>query len=93
MGKIDLQKYWIDHTIVTDEMVVELKNELKLEHYEGLMIVKNKNHVQTFNEPIPEGFVAWLIVDKRLPRMTGYFLNNSNVCYTTPDGKEGRRRE
>jgi len=92
MGKIDLQKYWTDHTVVTDEMVVELKNELKLEPYEGLMIAHAENHVKTFNEPIPEGFVAWLIVDKRLPRMTGYFLNNSNVCYTTLDGKEGRRR-
>jgi len=93
MGKINLQKHWTDHTVVTDEMVVELKNELKLEHYEGLMIAHADKHVMTFNEPIPEGFVAWLIVDKRLPRMTGYFLNNSNVCYTTPDGKEGRRRK
>tara|TARA_B100001996_G_scaffold321279_1_gene265692 strand:+ start:63 stop:344 length:282 start_codon:yes stop_codon:yes gene_type:complete len=93
MGKIDLQKYWTDHTVVTDEMVVELKNELKLEPYEGLMIVYDEKHVMAFNEPIPEGFVAWLIVDRRLPRMDGYFLNDSNICYTTPDGKEGRRRE
>lgn len=93
MGKLDLQKHWTDHSVVTDEMVVELKNELKLEPYEGLMIVYDEKHVMAFNEPIPEGFVAWLIVDKRLPTLTEYFLNNSNVCYTTPDGKEGRRRE
>ena len=93
MGKINLQKHWTDHTVVTDEMVVELKNELKLKPYEGLMIAHAEKHVMAFNEPIPEGFVAWLIVDRRLPRMTGYFLNNSNVCYTTPDGKEGSRRE
>ena len=93
MGKIDLQKYWTDHSVVTDEMVAELKNELKLEPYEGLMIVYDEKHVMAFNEPIPEGFVAWLIVDKRLPIMTGYFLNDSNVCYTTSDGKQGRRRK
>ncbi len=93
MGKIDLQQYWTDHTVVTDEMVAELKNELKLEPYEGLMIAHAEKHVMAFNEPIPEGFVAWLIVDKRLPIMTGYFLNDSNVCYTTPDGKQGRRRK
>ena len=92
MGKIDLQQYWEDHSVVTDQMVMDLKEELKIKPYEGLMIVKNEKHAMAFNEPIPEGFVAWLIVDKRLPRMTGYFLNNSNVCYTTPDGKEGRRR-
>ena len=67
MGKIDLQKYWTDHTVVTDEMVVELKNELKLESYEGLMIAHADKHVMAFNESIPEGFVAWLIVDRRLP--------------------------
>ena len=88
MGKIDLQKYWKDHSIVTDEMVVKLKSELGLKNYEGLIIVKNKNHVQTFNEPIPDGFVAWLIVDKRLPRMDWYLLNSNNVCYTTPYGKK-----
>jgi len=93
MGKIDLQQYWIDHTVVTDEMVAELKNELKLKPYESLMIAHAEKHVMAFNEPIPEGFVAWLIVDRRLPRMTGYFLNNSNICYTTPYGENGRRRK
>ena len=93
MDKIDLQKYWKDHSIVTDEMVIDLKEELKIKPYEGLIIVKNKNHVQTFNEPIPDGFVAWLIVDKRLPRMDWYLLNDSNVCYTTPYGENGRRRK
>ena len=92
MSKINLQEFWEDHSIVTDEMVIELKDELKIKPYEALMIVKNENHEKVFKEPIPNGFVAWLIVDKRLPRMTGYFLNNSNVCYTTPDGKKGRRR-
>ena len=38
-------------------------------------------------------YIDGVIIDKRLPRMSGYFLNNSNVCYTTPDGNQGRRRE
>lgn len=93
MSIVDLQKYWTDHSVVTDQMVMDLKEELKIKPYEGLMIVKNENHEKAFNEPIPEGFVAWLIVDKRLPKMTGYFLNDTNVCYTTPYGKQGRRRK
>ena len=93
MGKIDLQKHWTDHSVVTDEMVEELKNELKLKPYEGLMIAHAEKHEMAFNESIPEGFVAWLIVDRRLPRMTGYFLNDSNICYTTPYGENGRRRK
>lgn len=93
MDKIDLQKNWEDHSVVTDQMVMDLKEELKIKPYEGLMIVKNEKHVMAFKEPIPEGFVAWLIVDRRLPRMDGYFLNDSNVCYTTPYGENGMRRK
>lgn len=93
MSIVDLQKYWTDHSVVTDQMVMDLKEELKIKPYEGLMIVKNENHEKAFNESIPEGFVAWLIVDKRIPRMTGYFLNDSNVCYTTPYGENGMRRK
>ena len=59
---------------INDFLLKSLKEELKIKPYEGLMIVKNDDHVKAFNEPIPEGFVAWLIVDKRIPRMTGYFL-------------------
>ena len=83
MSIVDLQKYWTDHSVVTDQMVMDLKEELKVKPYEGLMIVKNENHVKAFNEPIPEGFVAWLIVDKRLPTLTEYFLNNSIVQLCT----------
>ena len=93
MSIVDLQKYWTDHSVVTDQMVMDLKEELKIKPYEGLMIVKNENHEKAFKEPIPEGFVAWLIVDNRIPRMTGYFLNDSNVCYTTPYGENGMRRK
>ena len=93
MSIVDLQKYWTDHSVVTDQMVMDLKEELKVKPYEGLMIVHNDDHVKAFNETIPEGFVAWLIVDKRIPRMTGYFLNDNNVCYTTPYGENGMRRK
>tara|TARA_X000000950_G_scaffold222937_1_gene268583 strand:- start:4534 stop:4815 length:282 start_codon:yes stop_codon:yes gene_type:complete len=93
MSIVDLQKYWTDHSVVTDQMVMDLKEELKIKPYEGLMIVKNENHEKAFKEPIPEGFVAWLIVDNRIPRMTGYFLNDDNVCYTTPYGENGMRRK
>ena len=90
---MDLQQYWTNHDIVTNAMVIELKDELNVKPYEGLMIVSEDNHHKAFEQSIPEGFVAWLIVDKRLPKMTGYFLNDSNVVYTTPDGKRGRRRK
>ena len=93
MSIVDLQKYWTDHSVVTDQMVMDLKEELKVKPYEGLIIVHNDDHVKAFNKPIPEGFVAWLIVDKRIPRMTGYFLNDDNVCYTTPYGENGMRRK
>jgi len=44
MSKINLQEFWEDHSIVTDEMVIELKDELKIKPYESLMIVKKENH-------------------------------------------------
>ena len=94
-SKIELQKYWDDKNSeeITDQMVMDLKEELKVKPYEGLMIVHNDDHVKFFNEPIPEGFVAWLIVDKRIPKMDGYFLKDDNVCYTTPYGENGMRRK
>ena len=92
-SKVELQKHWKNHSLVTDQMVMDLKEELKVKPYEGLMIVHNDDHVKVFNEPIPEGFVAWFIVDKRIPRMTGYYLNDDNVCYTTPYGENGMRRK
>lgn len=92
-SKIDLQKNWTDHTVVTDEMVMNLKEELKIKPYEGLMIVKNENHEKAFKESIPEGFVAWLIIDRRIPKMDVYYLNDDNVCYTTPYGENGMRRK
>ena len=52
MGKIDLQQYWTDHTVVTDEMVAELKNELKLKPYEGLMIAHAEKHEMAFNDRV-----------------------------------------
>ena len=82
MSIVDLQKYWTDHSVVTDQMVIDLKEELKIKPYEGLMIVKNENHVKAFNEPIPEGFVAWLIVDKRIPKITQATHKVKSFIYT-----------
>ena len=92
-SKIDLQKNWTDHTVVTDEMVMNLKEELKVKPYEGLMIVSKDDHFKAFKQSIPDGYVAWLVVDKRLPKMTGYYLNDFNVVYTTPQGENGKRRK
>lgn len=86
MPNINLQKFWKNHSVVTNEMVVELKKTCGLQPYEGLMIVNNSNHIETFHTNIPENMVAWLIVDRRLPIMTGYYLNNDNVLYTDPFG-------
>ena len=89
---VDLQKHWTNHDIVTDQIVMDLKEELKVKPYEGLIIVPENDHYKAFKESIPNGFVAWLVVDKRLTN-TGYFINDNNVVYTTPDGKQGRRRK
>lgn len=91
---VDLQKYWTNHDIVTDEIVMDLKEELKVKPYESLMIVSEDDHYKAFKESIPNGSVAWIVVDKRLPNTTGYFfINDNNIVYTTPDGKKGRRRK
>ena len=86
MSNINLQEFWEDHNVVTDGMVVKLKKTCGLKPYEGLMIVKNSNHMEKFHTNIPENMVAWLIVDRRLPNMTGYYLHDDNVLYTDPFG-------
>lgn len=83
---IHLQRFWKRHDIVTDAMVNALKRNLGLKPEEGLMIVSAEDHVRGLKRPIPDGCVAWLVVDRRLPPMDGYFLHPSNVRYTTPDG-------
>ena len=85
MIEIDLQKHWTDHKIVTDEMVKILKNNCGCKPYEGIMIISKTQHESALGE-MPNGAVAWLKVDLRLPRMHAYFINKDNVVYTTPSG-------
>lgn len=88
---MDLQRHWEDHEKVTDQMVMDLKEALGVKPYEGLMVVTDEAHRRAFGKPIPDGFVAWFVVDRRLPGMTGYFPDDKNVCYTTPSGEKGVR--
>tara|TARA_B100001093_G_scaffold416706_1_gene407441 strand:- start:415 stop:690 length:276 start_codon:yes stop_codon:yes gene_type:complete len=85
MTLIDLHKNWKDHDIVTDTMANKLKTLCGCKPYEGLMDVSKDDHERILG-PIPEGAVVWIKIDRRLPRMTGYCLNISNVVYTTPYG-------
>ena len=89
---INYQEHWKNHEIVTDEMVIEFKENAGLKPFESLMVVSNENHEKCFKKPIPENMVAWLIVDKRLPTMTGYFLNDNNILYSTPNGDNPIKR-
>ena len=86
MLQIDLHKNWKDHNIVTDAMANKLKITCGCKPYEGLMDVHKTDHERVLG-PLPEGAVAWLKVDRRLPRMTAYCLNRSSVVYTTPYGE------
>ena len=86
MVQTDLHKNWKDHNIVTDTMANKLKIICGCKPYEGLMDVDKNDHERVLG-PLPEGAVAWLKVDRRLPRMTAYCLNRSNVVYTTPYGE------
>jgi len=93
MPNINLQEFWEDHSVVTNEMVDSLKKRCGLQPYEGLMIVKNSNHMKTFHTNIPENMVAWLIVDRRLGNMTGYYLHDDNILYTDPFGNTCVRKK
>ena len=83
---MDLQKHWKDHTKVTDLMVAQLKENLKLWSDWGLRVITNDEHRHGFKEDIPEGYVAWLIVPPACKHLTGFFLNDDNVRYTSPSG-------
>lgn len=83
---LDVQRHWEDHAVVTDAMVACIKQHLGLKHHWGIQIVTEEQHEKAGMGKIPPGKVAWLKVDRRLPRMDGYFLNASNVLYTFPNG-------
>ena len=56
---VNLQKYWRDHTVVTDDMVAWLKKSLQLATWEGIMDVNANRFERLFNETIPNGRVCW----------------------------------
>ena len=84
---IDLQQFWTNHIVVNDNMIAVLKRNLDLDpDLYGLQIVTQEDHVRAFRKRIPNGQVAWLAIDRRLPRMSAYSLNTDNVHYSWPDG-------
>ena len=61
--------------------------ELKVKPYEGLIIVP-KTIITNVQRIYPQRVVRF-VVDKHLAR---YFINDNNVVYTTPDGKQEERK-
>jgi hypothetical protein len=89
---INYQEHWKNHEIVTDKMVMEFKEKAEIKPFESLMTVPEDNHFKAFKTSIPQGMVAWLIVDRRLPQTIGYFLNNNNILYSEPNGDNPVKR-
>ena len=87
MTLLDIHKNWKNHDLVADDIVKKLKIICECKPYEGLMDVLKEDHERILG-PLPDGAVAWLKVDKRLPRMTAYCLNKRNLVYTTPSGEK-----
>ena len=90
---MDLQKHWKDHTKVTDLMVFKLKETLNVYSDWGIRVITNDEHRHGFKEDIPEGYVAWLIIPPACRHLTGFFLNDDNVRYTSPSGDSPLHRK
>lgn len=88
MPDLDIQRHWKNHQVVTDDMVAELKSNLCLSYDWGLQILSPLQHQRVFGYPIPNGKVAWLKIDLRLPRMDGFLKEyvKSNTVYSLPNG-------
>ena len=67
-------------------MAHQIKLICDCKEHEGLMDVSKEDHERVFGK-LPEGKVCWLKIDRRLPVMTEYCLNRSNVVYTDRNGR------
>lgn len=62
---INVQKYWKNHNIITDEMVLWIKTQAGCTQYEGIREVDEETHLQITGKSITNGRLAWLKIDRR----------------------------
>lgn len=82
---LNLQKFWRDHDVVTDDMAKWLKEQAECLPYESVMDVSNRRHMLIFcGEKIPDNRVAWLKIDTRDGALNIY---ENQVFYTDFNGR------
>ena len=81
---LNVQQFWRDHNVVTDEMAAWLKKQAGCQPYEGLMDVPASRHVALFKEDIPDNMVAWMKVDRREGALNVF---KNQVFYTGINGR------
>ena len=81
---LNIQKHWKNHELVTDEMVAWFKKQINCQPYQGIMDVSSQRHKLVLSCDIPEGKVAWMLVDNREGVLNIY---EKQIFYTDYNGR------
>ena len=81
---LNLQKYWRNHSVVTDAMVAYFKQSLGCEEYHGIMDVSKRRFKSIVGVSLPKGKRAWMKVDKRNGAMNVF---SENIMITDKNGR------
>jgi hypothetical protein len=81
---LNIQKHWRNHELVTDEMVAWFKKQINCQPYQGIMDVGSQRHKLVLSRDIPEGKVAWMLVDNREGFLNIY---EKQIFYTDCNGR------
>ena len=86
---LNIQEHWRNHELVTDEMVAWFKKEVGCQPFQGIMDVNNQRHRAMFSKDIPEGKVAWMLIDRR----NGAFnVDEKQIFYTDSNGRNTTKK-
>ena len=81
---LNLQKYWRNHSVVTDAMVAYFKQSLGCEEYHSIMDVSKRRFKSIVGVSLPKGKRAWMKVDKRNGAMNVF---RENIMITDKNGR------
>lgn len=81
---MNLQKYWRNHSVVTDAMVAYFKKSLGCEEYHAVMDVSKHRFRSMFGVSLPKGKRAWMKVDQRNGAMNVF---RENIMITDKNGR------
>ena len=86
---LNIQEHWRNHELVTDEMVAWFKKEVGCQSYQGIMDVNNERHKLLLSRDIPDGKVAWMLVDNRENVLNVY---SRQIFYTNYNGRNPTKK-